>query len=1015
MARDQRNGGVTRVREALDECAARMRRGEGLDSCLNAYLEYADELRPMLEALVALRCDLPRTPAPPADLSRGRERMLAAASVMQASEDTGRAQDLTVAAALDTALDQIRAGDSLERIVAESGPQPQLASELASLLQAHCAIRADVVPPPMPNGRLEAGKRRFLSAAAVMAESCAVESDAATDAVSFSSLNDALDVALSRLREGEPLDAVLSEHSSDPERARSIRELLQTAVIIKHDAVSPPPMNGSSELGRTHLVAAARVAAEAARNGDVDTAVADALDSALLHVRNGVSIDEALAACAGGTSIESAVRGLLSAAEAVHADVVAPPVMNGALERGRRLLLAAAVVAHEAEFRSRSVESSQEDALDQALQRIREGASIEESVAAASAASALDPEELRRMVLAAESLRWEVVPVPLRSLDAGRARLLEVAAKSRDLRASAVPTRSLDTLAAKRTLVQSLAVFIGGGIASRRPRVAAFTMAALAVFMLGNAALTPVSARALPGDGLYIHKMILRSAKLIVSAVNPGWHQRIRAEISAETIDEIQALQELAREVEVRLEGELHDFEEHTADGDIQRHGMLQIVQIGDDGVAETVALAWRQPPTVFELPDGYETLGEVPAGTALALHVRTGALSPMALIVRTRGLEPLVPHAGTATSALPTQEQETPETETATPPPTPTDAPSPTATDPSTATPVASPTATTSPTLPAATDEPMGRDKPQWDELLGVIIGPETVDSTGNMQVRRRSTLDIDGPSTDGWVDVRVEIGAARASASGGKGAELWERLEVGRTVKLRGRYENKERTVFVANRLLDVSSGCVSVTAVGEVASFIAGAELVLANGTRFELNGDEKIEGELRPGVAVSIEYESCAPLPDIVRRISVETPVVMPEFFSGEVTAIIDGRSFAINDASRARLFIVHYDPTRVVGEASVIEVGQRVRFEGILTDPIAGVIDVDGTVVVTGAAPTPEPPTETPPPLPTPTDVVPTPTPMSEKAAPVPTSMPEPSEVPPPTGEGKHEGRERSGR
>ena len=58
MAQEQRNGGVSRVREALDDCTVRMRRGDSLTSCLESYPGYADELRPMLEALLACAANL---------------------------------------------------------------------------------------------------------------------------------------------------------------------------------------------------------------------------------------------------------------------------------------------------------------------------------------------------------------------------------------------------------------------------------------------------------------------------------------------------------------------------------------------------------------------------------------------------------------------------------------------------------------------------------------------------------------------------------------------------------------------------------------------------------------------------------------------------------------------------------------------------------------------------------------------------------------------------------------------
>ena len=549
--------------------------------------------------------------------------------------------------------------------------------------------------------------------------------------------------------------------------------------------------------------------------------------------------------------------------------------------------------------------------------------------------------------------------------------------------------------------LQTLAAFLGGGLTRNRPRIAAMTLAALAALMLGNAALAPVSARSLPGDGLYVHKMIQRRAKLLVSAVSPAWHDRVRAEISAETLLEVDELQTLAREVDIRLEGELRGFEDHTADGDTHQHGVLYIVKVGDDGVAETHELAWRSPPTHFDLPEGYESMADVPSGTDLSLQVRTGGDDPFALSVRTLGLDPIEPHDGTPTDIAPTPEQETPvppEPETATPPATPTDVPSPTATVPATPTVVASPTPTASPTLPVTKTEPISRPKSSSEELRGVIWAPESLSGASSMIVRHLTSADSDEPvAGDGWTDVRVEFAAARASAEGSR-AELWGKLARGRNVKLRGRFTNPERTAFTATKLLAVTDGCLSATAIGTVASFEAGSVLVLADGTRFALTGAEKIEGTPRKGDSVRIVYENCTPLPSVVERIVVESAAAVSEEFSGTVSAILGGSSFEIEDAGRGARFEVRYDPSAVAGAASVIEVGQIVRLDGILVEP--NVIEATGTVVVVRAAsiptPTDVPSTATDVP-PTPTDIpAPTMTPLP------PTPMPAPTEILPPT-------------
>ena len=154
-------------------------------------------------------------------------------------------------------------------------------------------------------------------------------------------------------------------------------------------------------------------------------------------MQSGTSVESALAACTSDASLAETVCSLISAAEAVQADAIAPPVMNGALETRQKNLLAAAVVAYEAEAETLTVEAkqselAQEDALDQALMSIRDGASVDEVIAAAAVDSSFGAVELRRMVMAAEALRNDIVPTPSRSLDAGRERMLQVAAQARD-------------------------------------------------------------------------------------------------------------------------------------------------------------------------------------------------------------------------------------------------------------------------------------------------------------------------------------------------------------------------------------------------------------------------------------------------------------------------------------------------------------------------------------------------------------------------------------------------------
>ena len=201
---------------------------------------------------------------------------------MQASEAPDRSPDRSIEAALDSALKMIRSGSTAQQVLGAYADQPEIASELAAILKTHESLRTDVVPAPSTNGRMAQGKARFLAAAAVAAEADGALSTSNTELASAdTNLYDALDVAMARIGLGVSLEAVLAEHSSDPARVQALRELLQTFEVLQSDAVTPPPMNGSLVRGRSHLVAAASVAAEAARNGELNAVVADALDAAL--------------------------------------------------------------------------------------------------------------------------------------------------------------------------------------------------------------------------------------------------------------------------------------------------------------------------------------------------------------------------------------------------------------------------------------------------------------------------------------------------------------------------------------------------------------------------------------------------------------------------------------------------------------------------------------------------------------------------------------------------------------
>jgi len=66
-----------RVAEALDQCVARLARGESVSQCLYGYSRYSAELRPLLEIAIALR-RLPQPKQRPEAVKTGYDRMMMA-------------------------------------------------------------------------------------------------------------------------------------------------------------------------------------------------------------------------------------------------------------------------------------------------------------------------------------------------------------------------------------------------------------------------------------------------------------------------------------------------------------------------------------------------------------------------------------------------------------------------------------------------------------------------------------------------------------------------------------------------------------------------------------------------------------------------------------------------------------------------------------------------------------------------------------------------------------------------
>ena len=333
------------MRDALDACIARLRRGSSLELALADCGMMADALRPLVALAQHLSSAARPAPAPSADrLAAGRARFLAAAGALRADgaaapfamavapgEGGGGGSIPPVPAApatpdddwlvdaLDAAIAQLRTGASIDASLAvlagDDAGRARLAhhlTDLVELLSVASDLHSERVPAPAVD--LAAGRARFLAVAAADEASLA---EALDGRLAASFLAATADPAV----EAGTWAAVPDADRTDATALAAFAAQLRTAAT----SVAVPDLAG----GRARFLAAAEAA-------EADAVLA--LDAGLLASASGLSVETALTAA--GVDGRAAEIGRL----VEFAQTLAPgaPAVAADLTAGRARFLAVA-------------------------------------------------------------------------------------------------------------------------------------------------------------------------------------------------------------------------------------------------------------------------------------------------------------------------------------------------------------------------------------------------------------------------------------------------------------------------------------------------------------------------------------------------------------------------------------------------------------------------------------------------------------------------------------------------
>ncbi|MFQ5696463.1 MAG: DUF5667 domain-containing protein, partial [Terriglobia bacterium] len=298
-----------------------------------------------------------------------------------------------------------------------------------------------------------------------------------------------LDQALSQLNSGDVPERILARF---PAHAGLLRPMLRAAQWVRR--VTPPaPDITARQAGLARLLAAVR----AQRDRRIDTL----LDIALARLAAGEALETILADYTTGAD---ALRPMLLAAAAISE--TPQPIPDQQKKREGRQRLLSAVVARQQARAARTTAGAFDDALDEALAWLRQGADVE-TVLARYPAFAV---QMRPLLHAAETVRSAPLPVPDEdAYFAGRRRVVTLAIEHR---------RRTTTPAARVPLTQSIGRILQGFLGvTPHLRRAAITVVLLVVMVLGSFSVTRVAADSLPTSPLYPVKRFSERIQLVLT------------------------------------------------------------------------------------------------------------------------------------------------------------------------------------------------------------------------------------------------------------------------------------------------------------------------------------------------------------------------------------------------------------------------------------------------------------------------------------------------------------------
>lgn len=348
MATGNGHGGLAGMRDALDACIHRLRRGSSLELALAECGAMADALRPLVALAERLSAAARPAPAPSAErLAAGRARFLAAAGALRGAPASHTPYDLAVAPggggggggpslppatpdadddawltqALDAAIAELRRGASIDAALAavavDAAAQAELARHLTTLVDLLALVgtlQADrdarPVPPP-PAAGLAAGRARFLAAAE------AIDADAA----------EALDARLAAVA---PIGAAVDLARFQPTTAAAAPDELAALARALSGAAAPVPPPDLAP-GRDRFLAMAAAA---------EMAAAEAFDAGLAAAAGGASVTDALTAAGADGRVEE-LAALVALAGTLAPAAIPAPAADLSAGRARFLAIAA--------------------------------------------------------------------------------------------------------------------------------------------------------------------------------------------------------------------------------------------------------------------------------------------------------------------------------------------------------------------------------------------------------------------------------------------------------------------------------------------------------------------------------------------------------------------------------------------------------------------------------------------------------------------------------------------------